>query len=632
MNKTFQVRTSTQSIKTRFVALCAIVFLLPFSAWTATLQIDRVEPPHWWVGMKSQQLELMIHARDIRNAKPSLQYPGVTLVGTHVSDNPNYLWLQLKVSANTLPGFLNIKLRQGQDSTVVRYELQAREKDSAQREGFSSADVVLNLMPDRFANGDPSNDNQAGFADKANRESKQGRHGGDIAGLVKNLDHIAGMGYTAIWPTPLLENNQPAFSYHGYASTDNYRIDARYGSNEDYRRMVQTAKQKGLKFIQDIVPNHIGDHHWWMRDLPAKDWLSNRNTFTPTNHARTTISDPYASALDREGFTQGWFAPSMPDMNGKNPRVANYLIQNAIWWVEYAGLAGIRVDTYGYSDKNFINEWVRRLREEYPRLGIVGEEWTDNPSVQAYWARGKTQANGFRSNLPSVMDFVLQGQMLKALSEPESWNTGLRRLYESLANDQLVAYPQDQVLFDGNHDTPRLFSALDEDPALTRMALAYVLTTKRTPQIYYGTEVLMTSPKKHDDFDAFRADFPGGWEGDAINAFTGQGLTGVQKEHQQWLRALLNWRKSQEVIHHGKLMHFVPDSGTYAMVRYHGKNRVLVIFNKNKSDTSIDLKRFQEVWPAITKATHVISKEVFSLNQTFLAPARSVTILQTSIP
>jgi glycosidase len=230
------------------------------------------------------------------------------------------------------------------------------------------------------------------------------------------------------------------------------------------------------------------------------------------------------------------------------------------------------------------------------------------------------------------MDFVLQGQMLKALSEPESWNTGLRRLYESLANDQLVAYPQDQVLFDGNHDTPRLFSALDEDPALTRMALAYVLTTKRTPQIYYGTEVLMTSPKKHDDFDAFRADFPGGWEGDAINAFTGQGLTSVQKEHQQWLRALLNWRKSQEVIHHGKLMHFVPDSGTYAMVRYQGKNRVMVIFNKNKSDTSIDLKRFQEVWPAMTKATNVISKEVLSLNQTFWAPARSVTILQTSIP
>jgi glycosidase len=230
------------------------------------------------------------------------------------------------------------------------------------------------------------------------------------------------------------------------------------------------------------------------------------------------------------------------------------------------------------------------------------------------------------------MDFVLQGQMLKALSEPESWNTGLRRLYESLANDQLVAHPQDQVLFDGNHDTPRLFSALDEDPALTRMALAYVLTTKRTPQIYYGTEVLMTSPKKHDDFDAFRVDFPGGWEGDAINAFTGQGLTSVQKEHQQWLRALLNWRKSQEVIHHGKLMHFVSDSGTYALVRYQGKNRVMVIFNKNKSDTSIDLKRFQEVWPAMTKATNVISKEVLSLNQTILAPARSVTILQTSIP
>ena len=368
-----------------------------------------------------------------------------------------------------------------------------------------------------------------------------------------------------------------------------------------------------------------------MRDLPSKDWLSNHNTFTPTNHARTTISDPYASANDRQGFTGGWFAPSMPDMNSKNPRVANYLIQNAIWWVEYAGISGIRVDTYGYSDKAFLNEWLRRILNEYPRLGIVGEEWTDNPAVQAYWARGRTQANGYRSNLPSVMDFVLQGNMLKAFAEPESWNTGLRRLYESLANDQLVAHPEDQMLFDGNHDTPRLFSVFDEDPDLTRMALAYLLTMKRTPQLYYGTEVLMTSPKKHDDFDAFRAGFPGGWAGDTVNAFTGEGLTALQKSHQQWLKKLLNWRKNQEVIHRGKLMHFVPENGTYVLVRYNENSRVMVIFNKNKSETPIKLDRFREVWPQKTVATNVMANEVLSLNEMFMAPARSVTILQTSL-
>ncbi len=604
---------------------------MPLKAWAATLQIDRVEPPHWWAGMKSKHLELMLHAPDISKAKASLSYPGVKLVGTQVSDKPNYLWLKLDISPQVKAGVVNITLRHGQDTTQLHYELQARDKGSASREGFSSADVVLNLMPDRFANGDPSNDNLPGFEDKVNRLAMQSRHGGDIAGIVKSLDHIAAMGYTAIWSTPLIENKQPTHSYHGYASTDSYRIDPRYGSNDEYRQMVQAARKKGLKVIQDIVPNHIGDHHWWMRDLPSKDWLSHRNTFMPTNHARTTISDPYASSADRQGFTGGWFAPSMPDMNATNPRVANYLIQNAIWWVEYAGLAGIRVDTYGYSDAAFLNEWTGRILKEYPRLGIVGEEWTDNPAVQAYWARGRTQANGYRSNLPSVMDFVLQGNMLKAFAEPESWNTGLRRLYETLANDQLVAHPQDLMLFDGNHDTPRLFSVLDEDPDLTRMALAYVLTMKRTPQLYYGSEVLMTSPKKHDDFDAFRADFPGGWAGDAVNAFTGEGLTAVQKNHQQWLKKLLNWRKNQEVIHHGKLMHFVPENGTYVLVRYNEKSRVMVIFNKNKSDAPIKLERFREVWPKNAIATNIVTTETSTLNQILTVPARSVTILQTPV-
>lgn len=620
-----------KSLTSRCAAALACFCLTTLSAWSDPLTINRVEPPHWWVGMQAQQLELMVHAPGIARARATLQYPGVTLLGKQVSDNPNYLWLQLRIQAHAQPGELKIALQHGQDTTVLRYKLERRDKGSAEREGFTSADVVLNLMPDRFANGDPSNDNQAGLGDPANRPSLQGRHGGDIAGIVQHLDHIAAMGYTAVWPTPLIENKQPAQSYHGYASTDNYRIDPRYGSNEDYRRMVQLARQKGLKVIQDTVPNHIGDHHWWMRDLPASDWLSNRNTYTPTNHARTTVSDPYASAADRQAFTGGWFATSMPDMNARNPRVANYLIQNAIWWAEYAGIAGFRVDTYGYSDAAFINTWTNRIRQEYPRLGIVGEEWTDNPAVQSYWARGRTQANGYRSHLPSVMDFVLQGQLLKALNEPESWNTGFRRLYESLANDQLVAHPQDLMLFDGNHDTPRLFSVLNEDPALTRMALAYVLTMKRTPQLYYGTEVLMTSPKKHDDFDAFRADFPGGWAGDTVNAFTGQGLTALQKDHQNWLRQLLNWRKTQGVIHHGKLMHFVPENGTYVMVRYNDTQRVMVVFNKNPSDTPVQLGRFSEVWPASAQATDVISGKGMQLGSVFQAPARSVTILQTTL-
>lgn len=601
---------------------------LPWSTWATPPQIDRIEPPNWWAGMQSQQLELMLHAPGIADWTPSLRHPGIQLLGTYKSDNPNYLWLQLQISPQARPGWLNVQLHKGKEILHVRYELQARAPNSAQREGFTSADVVLNLMPDRFANGDPSNDNLPGFGDPANRQSPQGRHGGDIAGIMQHLDHIADMGYTTIWPTPLIENRQPTHSYHGYASTDNYRIDLRYGSNEDYRRMVQAARQKGLKVIQDIVPNHIGDHHWWMRDLPAHDWLSNHNQYIQTNHARTTVSDPYASALDRQGFTGGWFTRTMPDLNPRNPRVANYLIQNAIWWAEYSGIAGFRVDTYGYSDAAFINEWTHRIRQEYPRLGIVGEEWTDNPAVQSYWARGRTQANGYRSHLPSVMDFVLQGQLIKAFAEPESWNAGFRRLYESLVNDQLIQNPEDLMLFDGNHDTPRLFSVLGEDPALTRMALAYVLTMKRTPQLYYGTEVLMTSPRKQDDFDGFRVDFPGGWAGDPVNAFTGEGLSVTQKEHQQWLQKLLNWRKRQDVIHHGKLMHFLPDNGTYVLVRYNKQTRVMVAFNKNDTESTLDTTRFREVLPAQAQARDVITGRPVSWDGKLKLPPRSVTLLQ----
>lgn len=606
--------------------------LMQASPSAMALTLQHIEPPNWWAGMQHQQVEVMLHGHNIAQWEPSLSHRDVQLLGSQRSDNPNYLWLQLHIKPTTQPGWLEFHLRHGQEKFILQYELQARINGSAEREGFSSADVVLNLMPDRFAKGAPSKDKLPGFDEPIHRESMTGRHGGNIAGIVTHLNHIAGMGYTAIWPTPLVENRQAKHSYHGYAATDLYRIDPRFGSNEDYRHMVQAARQKGLKVIKDIVPNHIGDYHWWMRDLPAKDWLSNHNQYIQTNHARTTVSDPYASSTDREGFISGWFTRAMPDLNSRNARVANYLIQNAIWWAEYAGIAGFRVDTYGYSDASFINEWVRRIRQEYPQLGIVGEEWTDNPAVQSYWARGRTQANGYQSHLPSVMDFVLHGQLLKALTEPESWNTGFRRLYESLANDQLVAHPQDLMLFDGNHDTPRLFSVLNEDPALTRMALAYVLTMKRTPQLYYGTEVLMTSPKKHDNFDAFRADFPGGWPGDTVNAFTGEGLTTQQKEHQQWLRQLLNWRKTQSVIHHGHLMHFVPDNGTYVLVRYQHNTRVVVAFNKNTHEATLDTARFREILPVQAQAKDVITGQTLTWGPSVTLPARSVRIFQMDTP
>ena len=494
----------------RHVAALALLLSAPLAVAAPDSPIGRVDPPNWWVGMKHEQVELMLHGDRIADWTPSLDQPGVRLVSTTRGPNPNYLWMLLEISRDARAGELQFALRRGAEAVTWRYPLQEREPGSAQRAGFGPADVILNLMPDRWVNGDPGNDNMPGYSEQANRQLPGGRHGGDIAGLVRSLDHIAAMGYSAIWPTPLTESNQPSFSYHGYGTTDAYRIDPRYGSLTDYQRFVALARAKGLKVIQDLVPNHIGSSHWWMKDLPAPDWLGNRNQFVYTNHARTTVSDPYASAFDKERYASGWFHTTLPDKNHRNPQLANYEIQNAIWWIETAGLAGLRVDTYGYSDPAFIREWVRRILQEYPALGIVGEEWSDNPAVQAFWARGRTQANGYASTLPSVMDFVVQTSLAKTLRDPESFNTGFKELYNLLVSDQLYADPGRLVLFDGNHDTPRIFSAVGEDPALTRMALAYVLLMKRIPQLYYGTEVLMTSPQDDQRLRRVPRRFPRG--------------------------------------------------------------------------------------------------------------------------
>lgn len=610
-------------------ALGAVLTLSPGTAGAAALEIDHVEPPNWWVGMKDSRLEIMMHGAGIAAWRASLSRQDVRLVKTERSSNPNYLWLSLRIGAHAHAGPMTIRLQRGADSKDVRYELRTRAAGSAQRQGFGPADVVLNLMPDRFANGNPDNDVVAGFADTVDRRVDGARHGGDIQGIIDHLDYVASMGYTAIWPTPMTQSNQPSFSYHGYAATDTYRIDPRFGTNEDYVRLVSAARLKGLKVLQDIVPNHVGSNHWWMRDLPALDWFSNHDQFVLTNHARTTVSDPYASQVDRELFIHGWFDPAMPDMNQDNPHVAMYEIQNAIWWIETAGLAGLRVDTYSYSDKAFMATWCRRILDEYPRLNIVGEEWSTNPAVQSYWARGRTQSDGYASTLPGVMDYVLQSQLVRALTEPEGNGTGFARLYDALVEDRLYANPERMMLFDGNHDNPRIYSALGNDPALVRMAVAYVLTMKRTPQIYYGTEVLMSSPARQDAFDAFRADFPGGWAGDTVNAFTGAGLTTEQLQMQAWMRKLLNWRRHQPIIHSGRLKHFMPEGGVYVLFRYDASGTVMVVFNKSNAAASLDMARFQEVLPIGASVTDVLGGKSSTIGRRLVVEPRSVSIFQT---
>ncbi len=602
----------------------------PAASLAMPAQIERIEPAFWWVGMKSDKLQLLVHGPRIADAAPRIE--GATANAVRIESvsrvaNPNYLFIDLRIARDAAPGRVDIVFSHGDERFHAPFELRAREPGSAERRGFDSSDVILNLVPDRFANGNPANDNVPGYGDEAKRgDDEAGRHGGDIQGIVDHLDYFQGLGVTMLWPTPLTENKQPKYSYHGYAATDTYRIDPRFGSNEDYRRMVQAARAKGIGVIMDVVLNHIGSEHWWMHDMPAPDWIGFDGKFVQTQHARTTTSDPYASKADSKIYTDGWFGQNMPDMNQRNPFLATYQIQNAIWWTEYAGLSGLRVDTWGYSDQAFLQEWTRRVLAEYPQLNIVGEEWTSQPTVLMHWLGGGRDAKG--TPLPSAMDFPLNGTLRKSLaSDADDLHAGLMDLYEALVNDVLYPHPEKMVLFEGNHDLPRLFSVLKEDTALTKMALAYVMTMPRVPQLYYGTEILMTSPTVRDDGKA-RRDFPGGWAGDTVNAFTGAGLTDAQKDMQAFVRTLLNWRKTQTTVHHGKLVHFVPEHGTYAWFRHDAHSTVMVVINKNATDTPLDLARFAEVLKTPVKARDVLLGTMVTLDGSVTLPARSVKIFE----
>ena len=608
--------------------LVSLFCWLPLSAHAAPYGIDHVEPPSWWVGMKQGQLQLMVHGRQIADLTPSLSYPGLAIKDVIRVASRNYLFIDIEISKEALPGeFLLGFTQQGQLVLSQPYRLEARDGDSAKRKGFGAADAIYLIVPDRFANGIPDNDSVPMLREKANRSAPSGRHGGDLRGIAEHLDYVARMGFTQIWTTPLTENNQPASSYHGYACTDLYQIDARFGSNQEYRTLVGKAKTQGLGWIQDVVLNHIGSGHWWMQDLPSADWLNFQAKPVMTNHKRTTIQDPHASAADRINFSDGWFVPGMPDLNQRNPLLANYLIQNTLWWIEYAGLSGLRTDTYSYSDSAFLSQWSGRVMQEYPQFNIVGEEWISNPAIVSYWQRGKVNPDRYQSFAPSMMDFPLFEALRTSLVNADKEAPAFSQVYDTVANDFLYPAPENLVIFEGNHDTHRIYSELAQDYDLYQMAMVYLATMRGIPQFFYGTEILMTSPKRRDD-GRVRADFPGGWPGDPVNAFSGQGLGQAQKEAQRFVRRLLNWRKSASVIHTGKLMHFVPEQGTYVYFRYDKRKRVMVALNKNRRSATLELSRFHEILTPQSSGTDILSGRRISLATTLTLPARSATILE----
>lgn len=591
------------------------------------VQIEHLEPAFWWAGMKEPKLQLMVHGKNIQQAQVELNYPGVKLLGLQKVENPNYLFVDLELTADLKPGsFELVFTNKGKVLARYNYSLLARQPGSAQRQGFSQKDLIYLITPDRFVNGDTSNDQVKGLAEGLNRAAPGGRHGGDIAGMQQALPYLQQLGVTQIWPQPLTENNSPAYSYHGYAATDLYKIDPRFGTNSDYKNFVSEANKLGIGVIQDIVVNHIGSKHWWLTDLPEKSWLNYSASFFPTNHARTTVQDPYAAKVDAKAFVDGWFVESMPDLNQRHPLLATYLIQNSVWWVEYANLSGIREDTYSYADKDFLTAWSKRLLSEYPNFNIVGEEWSANPVVVSYWQKGKKNADGYQSFTPSMMDFPLYYALLSALTEEESWDKGWVKLYEALGNDVFYPNPTNLVLFEGNHDTARLFSLLNEDRDLYRMAIIYLLTAPRIPQLYYGSEILKQSPKQRDD-GLVRSDFPGGWAGDAVNAFSGQGLSKAQLEAQQLVKKLANYRKTSSVLQQGKMKHFSPVEGVYSYVRYQDNSQVWVFFNKNAEAKTVDLNRYSELMPAHARFKDVLTGQpIQTKGQLKLAGSSSVLL------
>jgi glycosidase len=611
-----------------FATLFLAAFLHPAIAAPA---IAHLEPPFWWTGMQHKAVQLMVHGAGIGKLQPKIDYPGVRIAASTRVPNKNYLFIDLEIAADAKPGSFDIVFEGDGAHADVRYpyQLRAREAGSSARQGFGNADAIYQIMPDRFANGDPSNDSVPGMLEKADRNNPGGRHGGDIQGAIDRLDYIAGLGFTQLWPTPLVENDMPAYSYHGYAATNHYRIDPRYGSNEDFVRLSKEAKKRGIGLIQDVVLSHIGRNHWWMKDLPTPDWVNFGGKFVPTAHHRVAVQDKYAAKADSHNFTAGWFGESMPDLNQTNPLVANYLIQNNIWWIEYAGLSGLRIDTYGYSDGAFLTEYTRRLMAEYPHLNMVGEEWSTRVPVVAHWQRGKANFDGYVSSLPSLMDFPLVDSMRKALAQPEE--NSLNEVYETLSLDYLYPEPDKLVLFGSNHDMARMFSAVGEDFDRYRMNLVFLMTMPRIPQFYTGDEILMTSTVKGRDDASYRRDFPGGWTGDKIDAFKGAGLGAQQRAAQELVRKLATWRKGEPVIHSGRLMQFGPEDNTWVYFRYSENNReskrIMVAMNNNSKEMRLPTARFEEILKGAASGVDILSGKTVDLRRELrLAPKATLLI------
>lgn len=606
----------------------AVFSLFSWHSAAQTVNIEKVAPTYWWAGMENPELQILLYGKDIASAEVSLSTEDITLKEVVKQTNPNYLLLYVDLS-EAAPQTFHIVLKKGKKTTTVPYELKQRSRKGEDIQGFTAQDVLYLIMPDRFANGNPDNDVIEGMLEnKVDRTEQYARHGGDLKGIEDHLDYIADLGVTAIWLNPIQENDMPEGSYHGYAITDYYQIDRRFGNNNEFKQLMDQAHAKGLKVVMDMIFNHCGSENYLFKDRPSDDWFNFKSHFVPTSYKTASVQDVHAADYERKIATDGWFTQAMPDFNQRNRHVARYLIQSSIWWIEFAGINGIRQDTHPYADFDFMAEWCKEVLQEYPHFNIVGETWLNSNVLVSFWQKDSKLAAPRNSNLPTVMDFPLQGLMNKAFDEETTdWAGGLYWLYDYITQDLVYADPMNLLIFLDNHDTSRFYTQEKQTQNITRykQALLYLLTTRGIPQIYYGTEILMAGDKSEGD-GTLRKDFPGGWTDDKINNFTSAGRTALQNEAFDYTRKLLNWRKGNDIIGKGTLKHFSIANGTYVYERKYGNKSVVVIMNGTDKPQELNLTPYKEILPQ-AQATDFLSGKTIVLKEKLQLKGRESLLL-----
>ena len=605
----------------------AVTLLLLFSILMLRAQQLKVDPAFWWSGMQEPELQIMLYGENIGNYTPTISSNDVVIKESVRLSNANYQIIYLDRSQSK-PQQFDILFTNGDNQITYQYELRERDDKRKNIDTFNSSDVLYLIMPDRFANGNPANDNiKMNMPYKVDRSEPNERHGGDLEGISNNLDYLTDLGVTSIWLNPVLENDMEGGSYHGYATTDYYKVDPRFGTNEEYAQLVEDANEKGLKVVMDIIFNHCGSDHHWMTDMPSSDWFNNIDEYVETSHIKEVYFDNYASEYDTKKLTDGWFVPTMPDLNQRNRHVAKYLIQNSIWWIEYTGINGIRQDTYPYADYDMMVDWCEAVDREYPGYNIVGEAWLNNIIGTAFWQQDSKVNNVGNTKLKTVMDFKLMGLSHSAFSEETgSWNGGLHSIYESLSYDYIYPDIYHVLRFLDNHDTDRFLKEMPTDLLTYKQAISFLLTIPGIPQLYYGTELLMHGNKSKYDGD-IRLDVPGGWAEDKENHFTREGRSDLQNEAFDFLQKLLKWRKGNDIIANGKMKHYVVNNGVYLYERYLNNKKVVVVMNGTTSDVELKLDRYAETLGNSKGGFDIVSNKNIELSNTLkLTPRQSIIL------